>query len=389
MLANKIIKKLDIMFESAIKPLPLHIPEFGELEKLYVNNCLDTGWVSSVGEYVNKFEDMLAEACGVKYAIAVVNGTAALELALRVAGVSREDEVIMPSLTFVATANAACHLGVTPHFVDVDGNSLTMCPNILRSHLHSIVDMSRGYAINNISGKKISAIMPMHTFGHAADMEKLIEVAAEFNIPIVEDAAEALGSMYKDQACGSFGLSSAVSFNGNKVITTGGGGAVLTNSIDVAKEARHLSTTAKVPHAWEFVHDAIGYNYRMPNINAALGVGQLQGLKEKIKAKRKLASKYRDVLADCEDIVFVNEPNWSKSNYWLNAIKLPGINLETRNILIDKLSNAGYLARPVWRPLHKLKIFAGMPRSSMANTSSLENSLINLPSSAGLAKVIK
>ena len=389
MLANNIIKKLDIMFEAATKPLPLHVPEFGELEKSYVMDCLDTGWVSSVGGYVNKFEDMLAEVCGVKYAVAVVNGTAALELALRVAGVSADDEVIMPSLTFVATANAACHLGATPHFVDVDRDSLTMCPNSLRSHLNSIVNMSSGHAINNESGKKISAIMPMHTFGHAADMEKLIEVASEFSIPIVEDAAEALGSVYRDKPCGCFGLASAVSFNGNKVITTGGGGAVLTNSIDIAKQARHLSTTAKVPHAWEFVHDAIGYNYRMPNINAALGLGQLQGLNEKIKAKRKLANQYRNILADCEDFVFVQEPSWSKSNYWLNAIKLPGVNLETRNILINELSEAGYLVRPVWRPLHKLQMFKNMPRSSLTNTDFLETSVVNLPSSAKLAEIVK
>lgn len=388
MLSQQIIEKLDSMFLNAVKPLPLHVPEFSGLEKKFVNECLDTGWVSSVGEYVNKFEQMLAEAAGVEYAVAVVNGTAALELALRVAGVSAGEEVVMPSMTFVATANAACHLGAIPHFVDVNGISLTMCPELLRTHLSSVVEMRQNYSFNRISGKKISAIVPMHTFGHASAMDKLDKVAAEFNIPIVEDAAEAVGSFYNDKPCGGFGVVSALSFNGNKIITTGGGGAVLTNNSYLAQRARHLSTTAKVPHAWEFIHDEVGYNYRMPNINAALGVGQLYKLSDKIKAKRRLADHYKKIFKDFDEIEFVLEPSWSKSNYWLNAIKLSNPNVEQKNTILKNLFDAGYLARPVWKPLHKLKMFVNMPRSTMENTDLLEESIINLPSTAGLANFI-
>ena len=366
--------------------IPLHEPEFSGNEEKLLIDCLRSTYVSSVGQYVDEFEKALAIACGVSHSVAVVNGTAALQVALRIAGVNANSEVLMPSFTFVATANAASYLGGIPHFVDISEKTLGIDPIALRERLNEIAELKDGNLINGQTGRTISALLPMHTFGNPCDMEALLSVARDFDLPLIEDAAEALGSRYHGKPCGSFGTMAAVSFNGNKIITTGGGGAILTNDPELARQAKHLTTTSKLPHQWEFVHDQIGYNYRMPNINAALGVAQLAQLKSKVKSKRALANQYQRMFAGIQNARIFEEFDGSESNYWLNTLILNEDNAVKRDELLEELNNIGILSRPAWTPLHSLGIYEQSPRADLSATENFTKRIINLPSSASLAK---
>lgn len=364
--------------------LSLHEPEFLGEEEALVIDCIRSGWVSSMGQYVDRFEAEIAAACGTAHGVAVVNGTAALELALRVVGVSPGDEVLMPSLTFIATANATHHLGALPHFVDAEARTLGIDPVALRAHLEEIAERRKGVTVNIRTGRRLAAVVPMHVFGHPVDMEGLAEVAREFDLALVEDAAESLGSRIGERPCGSLGRVAALSFNGNKILTTGGGGAVVSHDPELIKRAKHLSSTAKVPHKWEFCHDEIGYNYRMPNLNAALGVAQLAQLGTRLVQKRALAKRYIDAFAEVEGVeVFAERPG-TTANYWLNTLVLSPELAAARDTVLGSLNGAGLMARPVWEPLHTLAIYADCDRAVLPVTTDLAARIVNVPSSAKL-----
>jgi perosamine synthetase len=384
---NKLIDKLKTIKNGNFTPL--HIPIFEGNEIEYVTDCIKSNFVSSVGEYVNKFEEAIVKFTGVKYAILTVNGTSALHISLLLAGVKRDDEVLMPAMTFIATANAVSYIGAIPHFVDVDENTLGIDADKLDSYLETICEIRDNECFNKNTNRKITAIVPMHTFGHPVDMDKLMQVANKYNIKIVEDAAESLGSFYKGIHTGNFGLLSAISFNGNKIITTGGGGCILTNDEELAKKAKHITTTAKIPHPYEYVHDKIGYNYRMPALNAALGLAQIEKLPEFIEKKRELALYYKELLSDIEEIEFFTEPEYAKSNYWLNAIILKENNKELRDEILKKTNENGIMTRPIWRLMHHLEMFKNCPKMDLSISESLENRIINIPSTANLLGAIK
>lgn len=362
----------------------LHEPQFGGNEWLYLKDCLDSTFVSSVGSYVDRFEKELAAFTGAKYAIAVVNGTAALHLSLLLAGVKPGDEVIVPSLTFVATANAVTYCGAVPHFADIEERTLGIDPKALCEHLRSSTEVRAGQCINRISGRVVRALVPMHTFGHPADMDGLLAVAEEFNLVLVEDAAESLGSYYHGQHTGTMGIMGTLSFNGNKTITTGGGGAILTHDPRIAERAKHLSTTAKQSHRWAFVHDEVGYNYRLPNINAALGCAQLERLGDFLAAKRRLYGRYEKALRALPGARLFHEPSGCRSNYWLQALVLDEPCARVRDAVLEATNDAGYSTRPVWTPVHRLLPYRNYCGMKLPVTQSLERRLINLPSSASL-----
>lgn len=366
--------------------LPLHEPNFNGNEWLYVKECLDTGWVSSVGKFVDRFEDELASLTGVKRAIAVVNGTAALHVCLLLAGVKTDDEVLMPALTFIATANAVSYCGAIPHFIDSEEYTLGVDPQKLAVYLEDIAEQRPDGCYNRQTGRHIKAIVPMHTFGHPIDLDPLVEVCQRFNITLIEDAAESLGSYYKGRHTGQDGLLSALSFNGNKTITTGGGGAILTNDEELGRMAKHITTTAKIPHRWEFNHDMVGYNYRMPNINAALGCAQLEQLPGFLDAKRDLAERYRQAFIGISGIKFFLEPAGCQSNYWLNTLLLDKEYAGQRDVLLQATNDAGVMTRPAWTLMSKLLMFAGCPKMDLSVAESLERRLINIPSSAMLGR---
>lgn len=364
--------------------VPLHEPEFLGEEEALVLDCIRSGWVSSVGKYVDRFEAEIAATCGTAHGVAVVNGTAALEAALRTVGVMPGDEVLMPALTFIATANATHHLGAVPHFVDSETRTLGLDPVALRAHLNEIAERRDGVAVNGRTGRRLAAVVPMHVFGHPVDMDGLAEVARDFDLALVEDAAESLGSRAGDRPCGSLGRVAALSFNGNKILTTGGGGAVVTDDPDLAKRAKHLTTTAKVTHKWAFYHDEIGYNYRMPNLNAALGVAQLAQLSTRLTQKRALAQRYIDAFAGASGVeVFAERPG-TTANYWLNTLVLAPEMAAARDTVLETLNGAGLMARPVWEPLHTLAIYADCPRANLPVTTDLAARIVNVPSSAKL-----
>jgi len=367
-------------------PVALHEPAFEGQEWLYLKECLDSGWVSSVGEFVNRFEAMLAARCGVRHAVATVNGTAALHAALLVAGVRRDDEVIVPALTFVATANAVAYCGAIPHLADSDALTLGIDPAKLATHLDSIAEQRDDGCYNRRSGRRISAIVPMHTFGHPVDMDALMPVARAHRLTVIEDATEALGSTYKGRPAGSLGNIGTLSFNGNKIITTGGGGAIVTDDEDIARRAKHLTTTAKKAHRWAFEHDRVGYNYRLPNLNAALGCAQLEQLDRFIAAKRELALRYRWAFSALPGVRFFTEPEFAQSNYWLNAILLDSGQDSGRDHILEAANEAGFMLRPVWTLMHQLPMYSHCPRSDLSVAESLERRIINLPSSPGLGK---
>ena len=362
----------------------LHEPHFGGNEWRYVKECLDTGWVSSVGSYVDRFEAMLSDYTGAAHAVAVVNGTAALHLCLRIAGVERGDEVLLPTLTFIATANAVAYCGATPHFADSDRLTLGVDPAKLRDYLKQAAEVRQGICVNRRTGARIRAVIVMHTFGHPADLDGLTEVCREFGVPLIEDAAESLGSFYKARHTGNWGLVSALSFNGNKVATTGGGGAVLTNDERLGRIAKHLSTTARVAKPWFFEHDQIGYNYRLPNINAALGCAQLEQMPVFIERKRALAERYVSEFQDVCGVQVFREPAQGRGNYWLNTLVLDADRAGQRDELLEVTNQCGIPTRPVWTLLHRLPIYARCPRMDLSVAEDLERRIINLPSSAAL-----
>ncbi|WP_236021461.1 LegC family aminotransferase [Geomesophilobacter sediminis] len=364
----------------------MHEPSFAGNEWAYVKECLDTGWVSSVGAFVDRLEADLANFTGVKRAIAVVNGTAALHICLILAGVEAGDEVLIPALTFVATANAVSYCGGVPHFVDSELHTLGVDPKRLAVYLTETAEVRDSGCYNRHTGRRIKAVVPMHTFGHPVDLDELAAVCRQFRLELIEDAAESLGSYYKGSHTGNIGRLAALSFNGNKIVTTGGGGAILTNDEALAARAKHLTTTAKVPHRWEFNHDRIGYNYRLPNLNAALGCAQLEQLPGFLANKRRLAQSYAAAFAGAEGIRFISEPGFARSNYWLNALLLDEEHSGQRDALLALTNDGGVMTRPAWNLMHRLPMFAGCPRMELPVAESLERRLINIPSSARLAE---
>lgn len=367
-------------------PVPLHEPLFEGNEWDYVKDCLDSGYVSSVGRYVTEFEENLARFTGVRFAVAVASGTAALHICLTLIGVGQGDEVLVPALTFVATANAVSYCGAVPHFIDCAADSLGADPQKLSEYLHAETIKRDGLCCNKRTMRPIKAIIVMHTFGHPADLDPLFKICREYGLELIEDAAESLGSYYKNRHTGSLGKLSAVSFNGNKIVTTGGGGAILTNDEGLAMSAKHISTTAKLTHRWAFVHDQVGYNYRMPNINAALGCAQLEQIDRFIRSKRALAEKYRQAFEHVRGIVFFREPIYARSNYWLNTCILSDENAPMRDAILAQTNDAGLMTRPAWTLMNKLPAFTDCPHMDLSMAESLEQRIINIPSSACLGE---
>lgn len=365
------------------RPLPLHEPTFSARERAYVVDCVETGWVSSVGAYVDRFERELAEICGVKRAIAVVNGTAALHVCLLLSGVRPGDEVIAPSFTFVATANAIAYCGALPHFVDIDAERLALSPTALAARLDAVAERRGGSVVNRETGRPIRAVVVMHAFGHPADIDGLRDVCDVWGLPLVEDAAESLGSSQDGRPLGGDGLCAALSFNGNKVVTTGGGGAVLSNDVGLAARAKHLTTTARVADGWNFVHDEVGYNYRMPNLNAALGCAQLEALPGFLLAKRALARRYADAIDGLSGVGFIAEPAGCQSNYWLCAARFDDRGERDRFLALS--NEAGLMTRPPWRPMHQLPMFETCAKGDLSQTVRAAETVVNLPSTPGLA----
>lgn len=365
--------------------LPLHEPRFDETERSLLKRCIDTTFVSSVGEFVDEFEHRLADFTGVAHAVCVVNGTAALQIALEVAGVRRDDEVIAPSLTFVATANSISFCGAVPHFVDVSVNTLGMCPDALATHLAHVCETKHGQCYNKFTGRRISAVVPMHTFGHPCEIEAICEIAAQYGLLVIEDSTEALGSLVSGRHVGTFGTMGTLSFNGNKIITTGGGGAVLTDDPETYARLKHMTTTAKVPDKWEYIHDEVGYNFRLPNLNAALGCAQMDKLPAFIESKRRLAAKYAESFERLTEARLFSEADGSRSNYWLQALHLPDATEAELLGLMASMDEEGLMARRVWRPLHLLPPYTSCPRGALDNTHYIYDHYINIPSSSGLA----
>jgi perosamine synthetase len=376
---------LERVLGSPSTPIALHEPEFRGNELSYLKECIDSGWVSYAGRYVEEFEQRLEETLSARHVVALVNGTAALHVALLIAGVEQGDEVLVPALCFVATANAVTHCGAIPHFVDSDSVTLGIASSHLQAYLDDVAERSGSGLRNKQTGRRIAAVIPMHTFGHAVEMDTLMEVASRNGLMVIEDAAESLGSTYKGQHLGNFGLMGVLSFNGNKIVTTGGGGAIVTNDPVIAARARHLTSTAKVPHRWEFFHDEVGYNFRLPSLNAALGCAQLEQLPGFIARKRELARRYAAAFEDADVFQFVREPPDCESNYWLNAVRLAQPDLAVRNAMLDAAVSAGFQCRPAWTLLPKLPMYRNCPRAEIPVAEALEASLINIPSSPRLA----
>jgi perosamine synthetase len=333
---------------------------------------------------VDEFEERLAAFTGAPFAIATVNGTAALHACLKVAGVAADDEVVVPALTFIATANAVSYCGAVPHLADASDATLGIDPGRLAEHLRRTAEVRNGACFNRATGRRIHAVVPMHTFGHPVDLDPLGELCREFRLTLVEDAAESLGTRYRGEHTGTRGLLGALSFNGNKIVTTGGGGAILTASRDAANAARHLTTTARVAAGWEFIHDSVGYNYRMPNLNAALGLAQLERLPDFLRRKRALAARYRAAFAGFRGASVFEPPGFADSNYWLNALVLDGDDAAERDVVLKTLNDHGIGARPVWRLMHRLPMYQGCPRMDLPVAESLERRVVNLPSSSYL-----
>ena len=365
-------------------PVALHDPRFAGNEWAYLKECLDSTYVSSVGKFVDRFEADLAAYTGAKHVIAVVNGTAALHVALQLAGVQAGDEVLIPALTFVATANAVSYCGATPHFADSNERTLGLDVPALREYLRANTEMRGGQSVNKTTGRIIRSLLPMHAFGHPVDMEALLALAHDFRLTLIEDAAESLGSTINGRHTGTFGLLGTLSFNGNKTITTGGGGAILTNDEELGRRATHLTTTAKLPHRWDYLHDEVGYNYRLPNLNAALGCAQLEQLPGFLAAKRKLFKRYHDAFAGIREARIFEEPKGCRSNYWLQTLLLNEAAAGMRDSILEATNDAGLTTRPTWRLMHRLAPYRECPRMDLPVAESLEQRLINLPSSAHL-----
>jgi len=358
--------------------IPLYEPRFVGNEKKYLNECVDSTFVSSVGKFVNELEEKITNYTGVKYAIATSNGTSALHISLLLADVDQNSEVITQPLTFVATCNAISYCGAQPIFIDVDKDTMGLSPPALEYFLKNNTTVKNQQCINNKTGKVIKACVPMHTFGHPCRIDEIKEICDKYYVFVIEDAAESVGSTYKDRHTGTFGQIGVISFNGNKIVTAGGGGCIVTNDKTLAKKAKHLTTTAKVPHSWNFVHDMIGYNYRMPNLNAALLVAQLESLDNFIARKRKLANTY-EIFFSSINCVFVKEPMYSKSNYWLNSILLK--NKQQRDEFLNETNSNGVMTRPIWRLMNELPMFKRAQCGDLTNSKWLEERVVNIPSS--------
>jgi aminotransferase in exopolysaccharide biosynthesis len=363
------------------KFIPLHEPKFIGNEKKYLSECIDSTFVSSVGKFVDEFEEKIAKYTGAKYAVATTNGTLALHISLILAGVDKDSEVITQPLTFVATCNAISYCSSKPIFIDVDRDTMGLSPSALKSFLKNNTTVKNKQCINKKTNKIIKACVPMHSYGHPCRIDEIKEICNEYCIFLIEDAAESIGSSYKNRHTGTFGRLGVISFNGNKIITAGGGGCILTNNKVLAKKAKHLTTTAKVPHKWDFNHDMVGYNYRMPNLNAALLVAQLEKLNDFIANKRKLANKY-EVFFESTDYNFFKESKDSKSNYWLNSIILK--NRIHRDKFLKETNSKGVMTRPIWKLMHKLQMFKDAQCDDLKNSKWLEERVVNIPSSVTL-----
>lgn len=360
-------------------PVAMHAPVFLGNEKKYLLDCIDSTFVSYVGKYVTKFEEMTAEFTGAKYAVAVVNGTAALQIALQISGVKNGDEVITQPLTFVATANAISYCGAKPVFVDVDLDTMGMSPEKLNDWLskNSKYDSKLAKQVNVSTQKPITAIVPMHTFGFPCRIDEIVDIGNKYDIPVIEDSAESLGSYYKCDHTGLFGLAGILSYNGNKTITTGGGGMIITNNEEFARKAKHITTTAKLPHRWEYVHDEIAFNFRLTNLNAAIGVAQMEKITEYLDNKRETARKYKEYFRNLE-ISFFNEMDNTKANFWINAILCN--DLEERNRFLEFSNDNGVMTRPIWRLMNKLRMYKNCQTGNLENAMWLEERVVNIPS---------
>ena len=360
--------------------VPLSVPKFIGNEKKYIDECIDTTFVSSVGKFVDRFEDDIAKYTGANKAVVCVSGTNALHMSLMLAGVERNDEVLTQALTFIATCNALSYIGAQPVFIDVDKSTMGLSPDAVREWLCKNAEIKNGLCFNKNSGRRIKACVPMHTFGHPVRIEDLAQVCAEYHIELVEDAAESIGSKYKGKHTGTFGKVGAISFNGNKTITTGGGGMMLFQDEELGKFAKHITTQAKVPHRWEFRHDHIGYNYRMPNINAALGCAQLENIDKLIASKREVAAAYAEFFKNVDGIDFFVEPENCFSNYWLNAVITE--NKEKQQEFLQYTNDNGVMTRPIWELMNRLPMFEHCEHDSLANTIWFADRVVNIPSSA-------
>lgn len=367
--------------------IPLHEPQFAGREWEYVKECLDTGWVSSVGKYVELFERRLEELTGAGRAVGIVNGTAALQLCCQLAGARAGDEVLVPALTFVATANAVSHAGGVPHFVDCERRSLGIDAGRLASYLDGIAELRGGETLNRRTGRRIAALIAVHVFGHIGEMAALAEVCERFGLKLIEDAAESLGSTAGGRHAGTFAPLAALSFNGNKIVTTGAGGAILARDPELGARAKHLTTTAKLPHPWAYVHDQVGYNFRLPNLNAALGCAQLEQLPSFLSRKRALAQDYLRAFEGVAGVAILAEPSGTRGNYWLNALLLTGPGgRELRDRLLRFAHDRGVLLRPAWELMHRLPMYSSCPRMELPVAEELEASLVNLPSGSRLGR---
>lgn len=359
--------------------IPLHEPRFVGNEKKYLNECIDSTFVSSVGKFVDEFEKKIADFTGAKYAIATTNGTSALHISLLLADVQKDDEVITQPLTFIATCNAISYCNAKPVFVDVDLDTLGLSPSSLEKFLDENCEIQESRCINKTTGKTIKACVPMHTFGHPCRIDEIKDICDKWHIVLVEDAAESLGSYYKGRHTGTFAKLAAISFNGNKIITSGGGGCIITDDEELAKKAKHMTTTAKVPHRWEYTHDMIGYNYRLPNLNAALLVAQLEQLELFLQNKRELAKEYEDFFTNLADITFIKEPQQSRSNYWLHAVSLK--DRAHRDEFLKFTNDNGVMTRPIWTLMNRLEMFKECQCTDLTNSIFLEDRVVNIPSS--------
>lgn len=359
--------------------IPLSVPKFVGNEKKYLNECIDTTFVSSVGKFVDRFEEDMARYTGAKKAVVCVSGTNALHMSLMLVGVERNDEVLTQALTFIATCNSLSYIGAQPVFIDVDRSTMGLSPDALKEWLVKNAELKNSECFNKNTGRRIKACVPMHTFGHSVRIDEIAAICDEYHIELVEDAAESIGSLYKGKHTGTFGKVGAISFNGNKTITTGGGGMMLFNDEELAKYAKHITTQAKVPHRWEFRHDHIGYNYRMPNINAALGCAQLENLDRYIESKRKVAAEYIDFFKNIDDVDFFVEPENSFSNYWLNAVILK--NKESQQEFLQQTNDNGVMTRPIWELMNRLPMFENCENDGLKNTIWFADRVVNIPSS--------
>ena len=362
--------------------VPLHAPLFIGNEKKYLEECIDTTFVSSVGKFVDRFEADMAAYTGAKKAVVCVSGTNALHMALMLVGVERDDEVLTQALTFIATCNAVSYIGAHPVFIDVDRDTLGLSPRAVKDWLVKNAELRNGACYNKRTGRRVKACVPMHTFGHPVKIDELLTVCDEWHIELVEDAAESIGSLYKGRHTGTFGKVGAISFNGNKTITTGGGGMLLFQDEELGKLAKHLTTQAKVPHRWAFVHDHIGYNYRMPNINAALGCAQLENIERYVENKRETAAIYADFFKDIPDITFFTEPEDCRSNYWLNVVMLK--DKAAQQEFLEYTNDHGVMTRPVWELMNRLEMFKRCETDGLENTRWLADRIVNIPSSVRL-----